>query len=392
MDWYLISFLAFLVVMAILIYAKRDKIKIKYYIFYRYDTTRGKNLIDKIANISPRFWRAFGSVGVFVGLIAMFLGLEMIVKSFLQYLTAPESFVPSISLVVPVPFEKLTFAPGFLGVPFWYWIIPVGILIFFHEGMHGILARAEKIKIKTLGLFLLAIIPGAFVEPYEKQLKKANWKSKLRIFSAGSYINILIGLLFTAFLIYPFLPAFYENSVGFSYYAVGENHTKLPAQLNNLTGAIYSINGQRIENVKDLAAFMNKTNPGDVLKIKTVQGNLVVPFINTIIIKNPRFKEYQIRPTEVNGRTIIGITGFTNVKSSKNSGSLDFLTGLLVWIAILNIGVGIVNMLPIKPLDGGLVLETLCERFIPKYKKPIVEISSIAVLFLLLANILVGLL
>lgn len=392
MNWYTISFILFIVVVAILIYKNRKKITVKYYIFYRYDTERGKKLIDKIAKLSPRFWKVFGSVGVFVGLIAMVMGFEIIIKSFIKYITSPQTFIPSISLVIPVPFENLTFAPGFLGVPFWYWIVSVAILIFFHEGMHGILARAEKVKIKTLGLFLLAVIPGAFVEPYEKQLKRANWKSKLRIYSAGSFINILIGIIFMIFLLYSYLPNLYEDSLGFSYYTIGENHTKLPAQLNNLTGAIYSINGERIRNVQDLAVFMNKTKPGDTLKIKTVQGDLVAPFMNFVVIKNPDFKEYEIKTVKVNNRSVIGITGFINVKVAKYPGFINFLTGLMIWISILNIGVGIVNMLPMKPLDGGLVIETLGERFFPKYKNVVVKASSSIVLFLLLANILVALL
>ncbi|MCD6367588.1 MAG: hypothetical protein J7L45_00720, partial [Candidatus Aenigmarchaeota archaeon] len=180
MDWYSISFIVFMIVVATMIFKNRKKVTVKYYVFYRYDTKRGKKLIDRIAKLSPRFWKAFGSIGVFVGIIAMILGFDMITKSFIKYIISPKSFVPSISIVIPVPFENLTYAPGILGVPFWYWIISVAILIFFHEGMHGILARAEKIRIKTLGLILLAVIPGAFVEPDEKQLKKANWKAKLR--------------------------------------------------------------------------------------------------------------------------------------------------------------------------------------------------------------------
>ena len=390
MDWYSISFIVFMIVVATMIFKNRKKVTVKYYVFYRYDTKRGKKLIDRIAKLSPRFWKAFGSIGVFVGIIAMILGFDMITKSFIKYIISPKSFVPSISIVIPVPFENLTYAPGILGVPFWYWIISVAILIFFHEGMHGILARAEKIRIKTLGLILLAVIPGAFVEPDEKQLKKANWKAKLRIYSAGSFINILIGIIFMIFLLYSYLPNFYEDSLGFSYYTVGENHTKLPAQLNNLTGALYSINGVRIRSVHDLAVFMNSTKPGDTLKIETVQGDLVAPFMSSVVIKNPDFKEYEIKTVEVGNRSVIGVTGFIDVKVSKYPGFINFLTGLLIWISILNIGVGIVNMLPMKPLDGGLVVETLGERFFPKYKNALVKGLSLLVLFLLLANIFVA--
>ncbi|RKX82412.1 MAG: hypothetical protein DRP58_10365 [Spirochaetes bacterium] len=389
MNWYFISFVLFFIGAALLILWKRKKITHKYYIFYRYDTKKGIDIIDKIAKISPRFWKIFGSIGVFVGFGAMFFGLNMIIESFMNYLKSPASFTPSISLVIPVPFEKLTFAPGFLGVPFWYWIIPVAVLIFFHEGMHGILARAEKIKIKNLGLFLLAIIPGAYVEPDEKQLKKASWKSKLRIYAGGSYSNIIIGLVFILFLTSFYLPKYYDGAVGFSYYTT-ENGTQLPARLNNMTGAIYSIDGIRIDNIRELAVVMGTKNPGEKINVKTVKGDLVAPFIDTLIIKNPQYHDYEIELADVNGEPKMGISGFSKVRISNSQGLINFITGIFVWIAILNIGVGIVNMLPIKPLDGGLMIEALGERFFPKRKEKIVNVISFLVLFILVGNILIG--
>jgi len=394
MDWYLISFFVFIGIVAILIYKNRSKITQKYYIFYRYDTERGKKLIDRIAKWNPKFWRIFGSIGVFVGFCGMLFAILYISNSYIIYLTRPELFVPSVSLVIPIPFENIAFVPGFLGVPFWYWIIPIAILIFFHEGMHGIMARLEGIRIKTLGLFLLAFIPGAFVEPDEKQVKKANWKAKLRIFAAGSYANILIGLAFLIILNTIYLPAFYQDTIGFSGYTVLENGTELPAQLNNLTGALYSINGERIQSVQDLALVMNKTKPGETLHIKTVKGSLLAPVIDKIIMKDIEFKNYEIKTADIGGRPVIGISHFSDVKILKNDVNnpelINFLTGILAWICILNIGVGIVNMLPIKPLDGGLMIETLAERFVPKYKRDLTRIVSTFFLVLLLGNFLIG--
>ncbi|MCD6477388.1 MAG: site-2 protease family protein [Candidatus Aenigmarchaeota archaeon] len=394
MDWYLASFLIFIGIVAILIYAKREKITNRYYIFYRYDTKKGIKLIDKIARWNPKFWRYFGSFGVFVGFCAMFFGIYYILNSYVIYFTRPQAFIPSVSLVIPVPFENLTFVPGFLGVPFWYWLIPITILVFFHEGMHGIMARVEKIRIKTLGLFLLTVIPGAFVEPDEKQLKKANWKAKMRIFAAGSNINILIGLFFIFLLLWIYLPHYYDDSLGFSSYTILENKTKLPAQLNNLTGAIYSVNGERVRSIHDLAEIMNKTKPGDIIEIRTVKGNVIAPLFNVVVLGNERFKDYKIKTANIKGRAIIGIASFYDVKSLKNDVSnpdlINFLTGILIWMSIINIGVGVINMLPIKPLDGGLMIEALSERFSPHHKDKIVKLVSTFFLLVLIGDFLMG--
>ena len=38
MDWYSISFIVFMIVVATMIFKNRKKVTVKYYVFYRYDT------------------------------------------------------------------------------------------------------------------------------------------------------------------------------------------------------------------------------------------------------------------------------------------------------------------------------------------------------------------
>ncbi|UCG95050.1 MAG: site-2 protease family protein [archaeon] len=394
-DWYVLSFLVFVGIVAFLVYRKRKDVTHKYYLFYRYDTEKGKDLIDRIAKINPKFWKHFGSFGIFVGFCGMIFAASFIINSYITYITAPQLFTPTLSLVIPIPFSEIFFVPGFLGVPFWYWVIPVGILVFFHEGTHAVLARAEKIKIKTLGLFLLTIIPGAFVEPDEKQLKKANWKSRIRIYAGGSYANIMVGLVFFIFIAGAYLPAFYENTLAFGAYSYTENMTEMPAKANNLTGSIYSVNGERVRSIQDLAEIMESTEPGDTLEIRALKGTVIAPLFDIIVAKDLVFEDYSIETVEVEGRPVIGISGpFYNVKILKedvgNPVFMNFITGLLIWICLINIGVGVVNMLPIKPLDGGLIIETLGERFLPKYKDNITKGFSFIFLFLIIGNFVIG--
>ena len=64
----------------------------------------------------------------------------------------------------------------------------------------------------------------------------------------------------------------------------------------------------------------------------------------------------------------IGIeSGRLNKKVNKAyagfEGVLNFLTRAMFFIFVFNLGIGAANMLPIKPLDGGYIIETLTERF-----------------------------
>jgi len=68
---------------------------------------------------------------------------------------------------------------------------------------------------------------------------------------------------------------------------------------------------------------------------------------------------------------------------------IPFIQSLLVWLFIINIGLGIGNMLPIYPLDGGRTIKAIVEMFIRDDKKikQYVTIISIITLILLLANL-----
>ena len=63
------------------------------------------------------------------------------------------------------------------------------------------------------------------------------------------------------------------------------------------------------------------------------------------------------------------------------------LYGLFFWIFVLNLGIGVVNILPIKPLDGGLFFEEIVGKFF-KNPAPIVKGVSILVVALLVFNLL----
>jgi membrane-associated protease RseP (regulator of RpoE activity) len=57
----------------------------------------------------------------------------------------------------------------------------------------------------------------------------------------------------------------------------------------------------------------------------------------------------------------------------------------LVWVLFLNAGIGIANLLPIKPLDGGLMLEEIVKVFFKKrWVDKIVKVVSLFTLLLIL--------
>lgn len=192
-DLYLLSVILFFLILAVIIYSDRKNIDFKYILIMR-RTKKFRNVLDRIARKSILFWKILGTIAILVCIFFMIQGTYTMVNvAYLVYRGVITQ--PALQIALPIPSEQMVVSPGFIGIPFWFWIIVVAVILIPHEAFHGIIARSEKIKLKDVGLLLLAIFPGAFVEPDEKQLKKSKLITKLRIFSSGSFINIVIGFL-----------------------------------------------------------------------------------------------------------------------------------------------------------------------------------------------------
>ncbi len=127
-------------------------------------TEKFKNFIKRMANLSPRFWKWFMNVGIVISYIAMIYITWILLSSLSSMLEAP-----SVSLVIP----GVELPGSSIYVPLGYGLVALATVLIVHEFSHGILAVAEKINVKSVGLMLFAILPGAFMEPDEEEMKEA---------------------------------------------------------------------------------------------------------------------------------------------------------------------------------------------------------------------------
>jgi membrane-associated protease RseP (regulator of RpoE activity) len=219
--------------------------------------------------------------------------------------------------------------------------------------MHGVIARAEKIRLKSVGLLLLAIFPGAFVEPDEGQLKRSKLLTRLRIFAAGSFANfsvaILIIVLF-AFLIWPL-----ASGTG----AVLETVTPgSPAALAGLAvgQTLSSVNGHPIT-----SSYWEFLGGRGYLyeEVGTVSAGDSLTFVAD-------GKEYAVVAADnpETGAPYVGI----NYSPVMHVPFKEFLTVAYLFdmIRVFSLAVGLVNILPIYPLDGGLMFEAVAGKYLKK--------------------------
>ncbi|MEM5777356.1 MAG: site-2 protease family protein [Candidatus Aenigmatarchaeota archaeon] len=378
MNFEIISVLIFVSILAIIIYRDRKNIEFKSGLLIR-RSTKGKKLLYSFASKYEKILKIIGTIGIIVSILASLYGMYLLFHSTYNIIIKKTK---ESTLRVVLPSVEGVKLPGFiLGVPFWYWIISVFVVMAIHEPMHALMARAEKIEVKSFGLLLFFILPGAFVEPNERQLKRHKTLGKLRVFAAGSFGNIIMaGFIF--FLIFGFnkILTLIIEPIGVNYESLIQGSY---AEKVGLKGTIIRINDKEIKTIDDLSEAMSQVKPGENIIVKTTESEFNIQTIKdeetgrTLIgIKNP-YIEYKY----------VGIFSIYGQVSKNVLTTFQWIEGLFYWIFILNLGVGIFNLFPLKPLDGGLITEAVCEHFFDKNGKKLSNFISIIVLTLIVFNI-----
>ena len=374
-----ISIIGFFIIVATLIYLDRKNVEIKYGIVIR-KTKRGLKLIERLAKEKRDLLIKVGNFAIIVGLVVSVYGVFLLVSSTVNLILHPTKAMPAVKLIFPQP-SGVKFPSFIQGIPFWYWLIAIFLVVSVHEPMHALFAKVEGIKVKELGIFLLGVIPlGAFANPDEEQLKKKPWLSKLRVYVAGSFGNFILALIVLGMLISSsFLLDKLMKPSGVGYERVIEGS---PAFNASLEGEIIRINNTNIRTLSDLRDVLLNSSPGSVLEIETTKGVFLIKTVEHPDVKNVSFIGIS------NPRTVFvwSMTGGRVKEVYLNI--IGWFLSLFGWLFAINLGVGIVNLFPLKPLDGGLIIEEILRRFCgEKISSYLINTISWVILSLILINL-----
>ena len=369
--WYYVIGFIVIWVLALLF---RDKLKIDIEgpILMR-RTLRLRDFIDSIAQKSPRFWKLFMNVGIPIAVFFMGFTFYLIILYSTMILQSPQ--------IVPI-LPGVDYAGNPFYIPLGEGLIALFTVLVVHEFAHGILARAEGVSIKSIGVLLLAIIPGAFVEPDEEEVKKVSRLSKLRIYAAGSIANVTLAgitLAIVFLLTNIFIPtAFHSDGVLIS--SVIPNS---PADGVLQEGmVIYGANGVNIKNTTDYVNFRNNTKIGDIVTFQTNQGTYQVKLGSNPNNQSQSYAGFRYQDNLVVNNNIAQTYG------TILPWILYYLADILNYVWLLNFAIGTINLLPLKPLDGGLIFEELLGYRLSKEKViPIVNTLSYVIAAILIVNI-----
>lgn len=396
-----IASIVFLVSVLLFSFVKRKKFDIQKIVFpflYMglYRTKLGLKQMDWTAKKFPRMWIWLGNIGIVVGFAGMIVVVASIVYSLWKMLHVPILTPAEGGVALVLPFK----IKGVFYVPFSFWIISLMVIMIVHEFAHGVICRLYNIKIKSSGFaffsILVPLIPAAFVEPNEKELEKKPHRQQLAMLASGAFANILTALVIGLMIIPLFAPMFHSvseyNGIEISD-ILSDKYGPNPANLAGITaGTIIkgiSTDGENYLKTNTLDKFTNlliSTKPGDKLYLDTNEG-----------VKELTLAKSPIDPTKAYmGITILQSIGIPDDVAKKYHGSLipNFIiwfNKLLGWIFLLSLGIGLMNLAPLGPVDGGKMLHIVMQKiFKDKAVARQVWVWTSTVILILVATMITG--
>jgi Zn-dependent protease len=349
-----IAVIVFFSLVGLLLFLDRKNIEFNYGLIIR-RWKRGQYVMDKWIFSHRRLLEIAGTVGVVVGFLASGVGIFGI--AYATFL-GERSVAPILPTV-----ENFQYPSGIIGVPFWFWIVSIFVVLSVHETTHAIYSRLAGVPVKSWGIMTFFVLPlGAFVDPDMKKVQKLNLMQKLKIFVGGSFANFLTAGVVMILLTILSLLLFGQVNVPGG-----------PADMAGVEGKILSVNGVEITHPSNLSKILNETKAGTTIQITTDKGtyDVVTSYNNKT------------------GGSYIGMTFGLKPEYAKWSGTISVLMKLLEWLIIFNVGIGIFNMMPMRPFDGGHMFEAVFARIFKSDNlgRKAINLVSLIILVLIVFNV-----
>lgn len=376
-NWDLVSIVIFYLILLLLFFRFRDKF-VNQGLVVLYKTKFGLKLMDRFAKKFPKLINVFAFTGVVVGFSGMAFIVYFLIKETFKLVLVPGT---ESALAPVLPGIQIAGAPT---LSFWHWIITIFVAALLHEFAHGVIARSFNVNVKSSGFAFLGPLLAAFVEPEEKELEKKSIMEQLKVFAAGPFMNIVFGFLVLLFLAFVFIPVtsnFYQNegiivNQVMDGYPMNESGIEMPF-------VITSVNGEETLSYEEFTAVTSDLKPGDIAVVGTDRGDY-----NVTLVGNP----------ENESLPFFGIMALQESKKFKSDcnclswlgGLFNWIELLLLWLFLISLGVGLFNLLPLGPVDGGRMFYVLMLGIFKKESvaKKILIVSTVICVALIVINMI----
>lgn len=384
---------------------------------YMYRTKLGMEAIDKFSNKFSKLLNALKYPIIVVGFGLMAIMIFLLCQTVYTYIKYPQiSEIIKAPPVMPlIPYFPQIFGVESLMPPFYfaYFILALLIVAVVHEFSHGVYMKLFKTKIKSTGFAFLGPILGAFVEEDKNQFYKKKNFEQMVVLGAGVFANILFALIFFGLLVLFFNMSYTPSGYLFNSYAynvvdpsditnysegingwtnvlangtsflflgnyslfsekINNNQTEYmllyydaPAINSNLSGAIIEIDGKKVNGAEEVSFYLEDKKPGENISIKTASTDGEIKKYELVLTSHPfnsskvflGITYMQNQKTGIFSKIIAKITSYkkssTYYTANYNKDLAVYIYNLLWWVAMINLFVGLFNMLPLGILDGG---------------------------------------
>ncbi len=375
--------------------------------FLMWRTERGKDVIEKLSKYK-RTWNLFADVGLVVVFLIMALMLFLLIWQATLVSQIPKSAAVSPKMLIGLPGLNPV-------IPIGYGVLSLSIAVIIHEFSHGILGRVAKIKLKALGLLFFIFPIGAFVEPDEDEMMNMPRRERMRLYAAGPSSNIALALIFSILFSWVMVGSLQPIDDGALISGVVQDYSADEAGLESWM-LITSIDNQTVTDAYSFSIIMDNTTAGQNITIEAYSKGVSELFTATLSDKGDYFLEYYPEQynSSISGKGFLGVAT-TNpevitdllahpIDSGGAAGFLAYMTlpfanlqpfpdhftslfapeGLIsvlpdslfwiiansfYWIFWLNLMVGMTNVLPAIPLDGGFIFGDGFSAFMERYRK-----------------------
>lgn len=313
--------------------------------------------LDRLLAINRSAVRAFADVSIVAGAIMMVFAVWFLLNNLIHFFADSGKF-SEVTLLIPG--VTIRSVPNLV-----YFLLAAPIVLVVHEVAHGIVARLERIKVKSGGFAIIIALIAGFVEPDEDEFNRARRVSKVRVIAAGSTSNILLSFLVASLLI--FNPAFgnvlellspqvrsifYNDPIGVPVVQVIEG-----------SGAAQA--GMR---AGDIITAINDTEvktPADLARVKLVPGEQV----SVSILRDGEPMRLTVTVMGAEDDPSRGMIGIIRDVFPYMPPKVPFwipwpheVFMFLLWLWMLSFFIGIFNMLPMLPLDGEKYVSSMLEN------------------------------
>lgn len=375
----------FIVALAVFVWLKRSRIELQkalfpllYVVMYR--SSFGLGWMGSFAARFPRALRIAGDIGTGVGFLGMALIAFELVRSTFMLLSG--AGVPGVQPVLPIE------AKGVFYIPFSYWIISIFLIALVHEFAHGVLANVHKIKVKSSGFAFLSVfipvIPAAFVEPDERVLSSKPARAQLAVFAAGPFSNIVFAVLLFGVI------ALLNPVLGAAFVPGGVELTEVSGpsiEAGLMKGdVVTALANKSVVSSANVSSILSSYAPGDAVEVKTKDKSVVVSLGASPSNESRPYMGIKAKPyLDVNA-------SFAEKFGYFSPSLLKWSSTLLVVLLMLNVGIGLFNLLPLGPLDGGRMFQLVCLKLFKKNGIRVWSYVSLFFVVLIFVNLVVGLL